>query len=288
MQALRAATILFIFFVGTVAGMPWQSSALRFKLARRKTFPNRYHRWLCRLFGIRVTVIGTPVQDRGVLMVANHTSYFDIIVLSGTSRVSFVAKKEVSTWPFFGTLARLQETVFVQRNRRSQTGAARDELQRRLREGDALVLFPEGTSSDGNRVLPFRTALMGAAECEVGKDPDGRVQHVPVQPVSVSYVGLNGVPMGRENRPLFAWYGDMDLVPHLWEAVKTGPFDAVVEFHPPLTVDVAGDRKALAAMTESIVRAGQARALAGLYWDTPHTKPVRRFGRPGKLAKASA
>ena len=136
MQALRAATILFIFFVTTVAGMPWQSSAVRFKLARRKTFPNRYHRWLCRLFGIRVTVIGTPVRDRGVLMVANHTSYFDIIVLSGTARISFVAKKEVAAWPFFGTLARLQETVFVQRDRRSQTGATRDELQRRLREGD--------------------------------------------------------------------------------------------------------------------------------------------------------
>jgi 1-acyl-sn-glycerol-3-phosphate acyltransferase len=157
-----------------------------------------------------------------------------------------------------------------------------------LREGDALVLFPEGTSSDGNRVLPFRTALMSAAECEVGKDAEGRPQHVPVQPVSISYVGLNGVPMGRENRPLFAWYGDMDLVPHLWEAVKTGPFDAVVEFHPPLTINVAGDRKALAAMTEAIVRAGQARALAGLYWDAPHAKPARRFGRPGKLAKAAA
>lgn len=287
MQALRAATILSIFFFATVVGMPWQLSAVRFKLARRKTFPHRYHRWLCRLFGINVTVIGTAVQDRGVLMVANHTSYFDIIVLSGIARVSFVAKKEVSAWPFFGTLARLQETVFVQRDRRSQTGAARDALQRRLREGDALVLFPEGTSSDGNRVLPFRTALMGAAECEMGKDAKGRVQHVSVQPVSISYVGLNGVPMGRENRPLFAWYGDMDLVPHLWEAVKTGPFDAVVEFHPPLTVDVAGDRKALAAMTEAIVRAGQARALAGLYWDTPHTKPVRRFRRSGKLAGAS-
>src|SRR6185503_10768302 len=188
-----------------------------------------------------------------------------------------VAKKEVSTWPFFGTLARLQETVFVQRDRRSQTGAARDALQKRLREGDALVLFPEGTSSDGNRVLPFRTALMGAAECEVGTDTEGHLHHVTVQPVSVSYVGLNGVPMGRENRPLIAWYGDMELVPHLWEAVKTGPFDAVVEFHEPLTIDNAGDRKALAAMTEAIVRAGQARALAGLYWDMPTTKPVRQF-----------
>lgn len=287
MQSLRAATILLVFFVATVAGMPWQWSALRLKLPRRKTFPHRYHRWLCRLFGIRVTVIGEPVQDRGVLMVANHTSYFDIIVLSRAARVAFVAKKEVGSWPFFGTLARLQETVFVERGRRSQTGAARDDIRKRLLDGDALVLFPEGTSNDGNRVLPFRSALMGAAECEVGKDAEGRVQHVPVQPVSISYVGLNGVPMGRENRPLFAWYGDMDLVPHLWEAVKTGPFDAVVEFHAPMTVDQVGDRKALAATAEAIVRAGQARALSGAYWDAPHTKPARP-SRRRQLSKAPA
>lgn len=268
MQSLRAATILSVFFFATVLGIPWQAIAVRFRLSRRKSFPNRYHRWLCRLFGIRVTVVGTPIQDTGVLMTANHTSYFDILVLSGAARVSFVAKKEVNSWPFFGTLARLQETVFVEREKRSQAAAAREEIRRRLTDGDALVLFPEGTSDDGNRVLPFRSALMGAAESEVGRDPQGQIQYVPVQPVSVTYVGLNGIPMGRENRPLFAWYGDMDLVPHLWEAVKAGPFDAVVEFHTPITIPAAGDRKVLSAAAEAAVRAGQARALAGAYWDS--------------------
>jgi 1-acyl-sn-glycerol-3-phosphate acyltransferase len=81
--------------------------------------------------------------------------------------------------------------------------------------------------------------------------------------VSVAYVGLYGMPMGRENRPLFAWYGDMDLVPHLIEAVKTGPIDVVVEFHEPITIDQVGGRKKLAAVTETIVREGQTRALRG-------------------------
>lgn len=263
MPSIRAAIILFIFVTATVAGIPWQGSALRFKLARRKTFPNRYHRWLTKLFGFRITVVGTPIQDRGVLMVANHTSYWDILILSGTARLSFVAKKEVGTWPFFGTMARLQETVFVDRERRTSVGESRNEIRDRLRDGDALVLFPEGTSNDGNFVLPFKSALMGAAESEVGIDAQGHVQHVPVQPVSVSYVGLHGIPMGRENRPLFAWYGDMDLIPHLWESVKTGPMDIVVEFHPPLTVDSAGGRKRLAQQVEKTIREGQARALAG-------------------------
>jgi 1-acyl-sn-glycerol-3-phosphate acyltransferase len=288
MASVRAAVILAIFVVVTLVLIPWQWSAVKFRLARRKRFPHRYHKRLCRLFGIRLTVIGTPVQDRGVLMVSNHTSYFDIIVLSGAARVSFVAKQDVNSWPFFGTLARLQETVFVKREARSQTGAARDEIRDRLRQGDALVLFPEGTSDDGNAVLPFRSALMGAAEAEVGTGDMGQVKHVPVQPVSVSYFGLHGIPMGRENRPLFAWYGDMELVPHLWEAIKSGPLDAVIEFHPPMTVDSVGGRKALAVAAERIVREGQVRALAGLYQEGAKARHASEDGAAPGLAPAIA
>lgn len=272
MQTLRAIGILAVFLTVTLLGIVWQSSALRFGLKRRKTFPNRYHRFLCRLFGIRLRVIGTPVQNEGVLMVANHTSWFDILIFSAAARVSFVAKAEVATWPFFSTLARLQETVFVERTRRSQTAVARDQIRDRLIAGDALVLFPEGTSNDGNRVLQFKSALMGAVEATVGVDGLGRERHVMVQPVSTAYVGLHGMPMGRENRPLFAWYGDMELVPHLWEALKTGPIDVVIEFHAPLSVDTIGGRKELASVAESIVRRGQARALAG--WAEAPDAPV--------------
>ena len=269
MQTLRGIFILAVFLVTALATVPWQSSAIYFKLKRRKTLPNRYSSFLCRLFGLRVTMIGRPVQDRGVLMVANHTSYLDIIVLGGAARVSFVAKSEVNSWPFFGLMARLYETVFVERSRRSQAGVARDQLRVRLQAGDALVLFPEGTSNDGNRVLPFKSALMGAVEAEIGTDAAGRVTHVPVQPVSISYVGFHGMPMGRENRPLFAWYGDMELVPHLWEAVTAGPIDVVVEFHPPMSIDDMGGRKPLAARAEAVVRKGQARALAGVVNTAP-------------------
>lgn len=288
MQSIRAAAILFAFLVLTVVLIPWQESALHFKLRRRKTFPNRFHRILCRLFGFNIIVIGTPIQGRGVLMAANHTSYFDILVMSGTARISFVAKSEVAGWPLFGTLARLQETVFVERARRTQVGQVRDQLRERLIEGDALVLFPEGTSNDGNEVLPFKSALMGAVETEIGTDAQGRPIHVPVQPVSITYVGLNGIPMGRENRPLFAWYGDMDLMPHLWEAVKTGPIDVVIEFHPPLSVDTVGGRKALAATAHAIVREGQVRALAGNYYGRGESAVPATAGGKAELAEAPA
>jgi 1-acyl-sn-glycerol-3-phosphate acyltransferase len=282
MQSLRAASILFVFLFTSAFVIPTQMFGLRFKTFGYRRMPFLYQRFLCRLFGLRVHVVGTPVQDRGVLMVSNHTSYLDVIAIGGSANVSFVAKSEVAGWALFGTFARLQRTVFVERQRRSQTGEARDLIAARLREGDALVLFPEGTSDDGNRVLPFKSALMGAAETDVGTD--GHVVHVPVQPVSITYIGVHGLPMGREYRPLFAWYADMDLVPHLWESLVTGPVDVVLEFHPPLSVDSVGGRKKLAAVAEEIVRRGQVRALAGTA-EAPAKAP--ESGEQAGLAQAA-
>ena len=288
MQAFRAAVILSVFVFLCLILIPWQESALYFKLKRRKTFPNRFHGVLCKLFGLNLIVIGKPIQGRGVLMVANHTSYFDILILSGIARISFVAKSEVAGWPLFGTLARLQETVFVERAKRSKIGEVSDRIRERLVEGDALMLFPEGTSNDGNQVLPFKSALMGSVETEIGKDANGNPIHVPVQPVSLAYIGLHGLPMGRENRPMFAWYGDMELMPHLWEAIKLGPIDVVIEFHQPITVDMTGGRKALAAQAEAIVRRGQARALAGTYQSRPDTAGTAAPAEKSAFAEAAA
>jgi len=287
MQTLRAGAIITVFLLVTVAGIPYQSLALRFGWKSRKTFPNAYHRFMARLFGVRIKMIGNPLTGEGVLIVANHTSWLDIIVFSALGHVSFVAKAEVASWPFFSTLAKLQETVFVERTRRHATGQARDQIRERLLAGDTLILFPEGTSNDGNAVLNFKSALMGAVEARLS-DGKGGERAVRVQPVSTAYVGLHGIPMGRENRALFAWYGDMELVPHLWEAVKTGPIDVVVEFHPPMDVDQVGGRKALAARTEAIVRRGQAHALAGLSGPTTRdAAPLKSTGR-AELAQAIA
>jgi len=269
LPSIRAAFALGVFLLSAAITIPWQTLCLAVKGLGYKTFPNWYQRQLARLFGIHVRVYGEPIQDRGVLMVANHTSYLDILAIGGSAKLSFVAKAEVEKWPLFGTFAKLQRTVFVVRERRSQTGDARDQIRARLLDGDALMLFPEGTSNDGNRVLPFKSALMGAAEVVIGHDANGKPLYPPVQPVSVAYVGVHGLPMGRENRPLYAWYGDMDLVPHLWESLTTGPLDVVIQFHPPLYVDQVGGRKALAQKAEAIVRAGQAQLLAGRMPETP-------------------
>ena len=255
MPTLRAAVILAVFLIVTLILIPWQWLLLRLRRPSRRTFPHSYHRFVARLFGIHIRVVGTP-PARATLLLASHSSWMDIVIFSAVAPLSFIAKSEVNSWPFFGTLARLQRTVFVTRARRSETGVARDAIAQRLAEGDVLVLFPEGTSNDGNSVLPFKSALLAAADTTLD---DGR--KVPVQPVSTAYVARQGIPMGRENRPLYAWYGDMELVPHLWEALKAGPLDVIVQFHEPLP---AMDRKELAKIAWETVRKGQAAALAGI------------------------
>ncbi len=252
MPRLRAVCLALAFLGLTLLSIPIQYFAMRFKLKLRKRYPLIYQRMLCKVFGIRITVIGEPVRDRGVLMVANHTGYWDVVVVGAIVPVSFVAKSEVASWPFFGMMAKLQRSVFVERARRNRAGEARDVLRDRLQDGDALVLFPEGTSTDGNRVIAFKSALMGAVESKI--KAEGHEEFVPVQPVSISYVALHGFPMGRENSPLFAWYGDMELLPHVWESLKAGPFEVVVEFHPPLTAKPGFGRKQITRLAEAVVR----------------------------------
>lgn len=237
----------------TLPLMPLQQVFVWFWPKMARVFPMYYHRLVCRILGMRVEVTGLPPLKGPLLIVSNHVSWLDIVVLSAMAPVSFVAKKEVASWPFFGTLARLQRTVFVDRGRRHATGEARDDLRERLKSGDILVLFPEGTSSDGRRVLPFKSSFFGAAE----------VDGVLVQPVSIAYRSHRNLPMNRRLMPSYAWYGDMELPPHLVEALETGPVEVAVICHHPLSLSGELNRKALARHAETEVRKGVSLALHG-------------------------
>jgi 1-acyl-sn-glycerol-3-phosphate acyltransferase len=203
-----------------------------------------------------VTVVGAPAGARPTLYVANHTSYLDIEILGGVIEGAFVAKSEVSRWPFVGWLAKLQRTVFVDR-RVHTTHRQRDAVVDRLKERGNLILFPEGTSADGTRVLPFKSALFAAVHGANLGFP------VTVQPVSVAYVRLDGIPIGRSYRPFLAWYGDMEMAPHLWTALGLGVVEVTVQFHDPVEVDSFPTRKALAEHCWRVVQSGMASALAG-------------------------
>ncbi len=204
---------------------------------------------MCRILGLRVRIEGDR-PTAPVLLVSNHVSWVDIPVLSAALPVSFVAKAEVATWPFFGTLARLQRSVFINRQRRHQTGKSRDELSERLGRADAIVLFPEGTSHTGKAVLDFKSSYFGAVENS----------DTPVVPVVLAYHKLHGLPVTGRQRPSLAWYGDMDLLPHLWDFLKQGPVEVTVRFLEPLP---RGGRKVLAREAESRIRTGLVEMLHG-------------------------
>jgi len=259
---------LVLYFTWTLSLMPIQWAGLALRCRWAETLPAFYHRWCCRMLGFRVRLIGTPTDQRPVLFAANHVSYTDITILGSLIRGSFIAKAEVAKWPFFGCLAKLQRTVFVDRQIRS-AAIQRDAISERLVGGEALILFPEGTSGDGNRPLPFKTALFGAAE--------KKAESVVVQPVSLAYTRLDGIPMGRSLRPFFSWYGEVGLVPHLWSMIGLGTVEVVVQFHPPTFLADCGSRKALAGYCYARIAGGMAGALHGRLQPMP--KPPARAAR---------
>ena len=197
------------------------------------------------LLGMKHRVIGRPIRGQGAV-VANHSSWLDIFALNARQQVYFVSKSEVAGWPGIGWLARATGTVFIVRDRRraaEQVGLFRD----RLAAGHQLLFFPEGTSTDGRQVLPFKPTLFAAFLGE-----EAATQRI--QPVSVVY----HAPEGEDPR-FYGWWGTMDFAPHLLTALaarRNGTVELV--YHPPVNVADYPDRKALAKALEHIVRTGHA------------------------------
>lgn len=258
LDRLRMGAILALVALVTLVGIPLQWAALKLKLPLRRHVPTLFHRIVLKLIGVRVRVTGAPAQGRPLLLLSNHCSWLDICVLGSLFPLFFVAKSEVAGWPVIGLLAALQRTVFVDRQKRSATGAVNREIAARLGEGDPVVLFAEGTSSDGNRVLPFRSALVGAV-----RDAFDGERHVLVQPMALAYVRLQGVPMGRAHRPVAAWTGDLDLAPHLLEVLRQGALDVEIRFGHARMLDGAADRKRVTRDCEDEVRALVTDTLSG-------------------------
>ncbi len=256
---IRALFIAVVFFTMTPLLISIQWLLGKLGLPGWGFICSNYYRLLRSLLRIRVRVEGSPVHDRAVLFVSNHASWVDIVVIGSLAPVAFVAKSEVRKWPLVGVTAEIQRTVFVDRNRRHQTADAVGEMVSRLKGGTSVVLFAEGTSSDGNRVLPFRSALLGAVKHVAAHNETAG--DILIQPMSISYVCTHGIPLGRQHRPLVAWYGDLDFVPHIRELIARGAVDAVVSYGEPVKIDAAVDRKALTRRLEGTVRGMMAAAL---------------------------
>ena len=268
---IRASIALTLLAGWTALLLPIQIVAVLFRLPIARVVPALYHRGNCKLIGIDVRRTGAPSVDPPALFVCNHASYLDIVVLSTLLDASFVAKSEVAKWPLFGLLAKLVNTIFVER-RPSRSGAHRNEMRERMEDGRSLILFPEGTSTDGNRVLPFNSTFFAIVEEPIGGEP------IPVQPISLAYTRYNNLPMSRRERPYLTWYGDTAMVSHLLRLLTIGRATVEVTFHPPVTIEAFGTRKALAAACGETVSVGLSRLLSGRsdHGDVPATASLRR------------
>lgn len=241
---VRAVRRIAVMLLWTLLALPIQLVLVMLPGRASLGFARFYWRSVAWLIGLRIQVVGEPAQGGSALFVSNHSSWLDVVVLGATLEASFVAKQEVSRWPVVRTIARLGRTVFVSRSR-TQTKGEAGAIGERLAAGDSIILFPEGTTSDGGRVLPFRSAFLSVAD-------KARV----VQPVSVVFDRLAGLPACRRDRPLFAWYGDMDLGAHVWRLARRPGARATVVLHRPLDPAAYPDRKALTAACAEVVAEG--------------------------------
>lgn len=258
--AVRLILVFSAFITLTLALLPVQMVALGFGLSVMRRLPRWWHRMMCGVIGLKVRPHGAMNPERPLLLVSNHVSWKDILVLGSVADVVFIAKSEVRTWPVLGWLARLQRSVFVEREERRKTGTQISDVSERLLAGDVVVLFAEGTTSDGNRVMPFKSSLFGAASAALAIAPEGKVH---IQPVSIAYVGIHGLPMGRYHRPVAAWPGDVALGPHLIRVIREGALEVDVVFGDAIVFDAQSDRKKTARHIEAQVRAGLSAALQG-------------------------
>ena len=243
-RRLRACRRGAALIVMTLPSMLIQAICLALPGRAKVVFPLLYWRQFAWLLGLDVRVVGelaSKHSPRPIIFVSNHSSWVDIPVVGGVLPGPFVSKEDVEKWPVVRTIARLGRTIFVSRQR-GATARERDSMQAVLNGGDNLILFPEGTSSDGSRVLPFRSSFFAVAEAKGVNDPSRRPL---IQPVSVVYDRLNGLPAGRSSRPVFAWYGDMDIASHFWRMTQNLDMRVTVLLHAPLDPALFPDRKSL-------------------------------------------
>lgn len=268
MKSLAPGAILrlSLLTLSTFALLPAQLVVMRLLPSRGAAIPRLFHRITCRCLGVRRRVRGTPPPaGSSGLIVANHVSWLDISVLGAERPVCFVAKSEVAGWPVIGFLARLQRTVFIDRSRRAATADAAAQMGARLSAGEAVVLFAEGTTGDGTRILPLRSSLLGAAHEALGKngaEPDSGAD-IAVYPLTISYTGFHGIAGGRAERTALAWYGDTELAPHLRAVLGIGAIDVELAWGEPIAMGRRTSRKEATRLAEAAIRKARQETVSG-------------------------
>jgi len=245
---LRMLTRLVLALLWTLPSMLFQSVLMLLPGRGPEWFARIYWAGVRRILGLRLTVVGQLAEGRPIVFIANHCSWIDIVALGSVLPGCFVSKADVAGWPLVGWIAKLGRTIFVSRHRATME-RERADMHARLAAGDNIILFPEGTTSDGVRILPFQSGFLAIAEAPA---------RPVIQVVTIVYDGLDGLPVRRRDRPEISWYGDMDMAGHFPKIGRRWMFHATVILDPPLNYAAFGNRKILSAAVKARLEANAA------------------------------
>lgn len=229
---------------------------------------------LTRICEVRLHVSSEPTDKRPLVLVSNHISYMDTVILAGIMPVCFTPKLDVASWPAIGSICKICGCVFVERTP-GKIQQTREVLKHTL-SNRVVCLYPEATTGNGLEMHNFKSGFFSLAEEQIdGKD-------VVIQPVAIVYKGIRGMPIDRSQWPDIAWYGDMDLVPHLWGFLKLSCIDVELAFLEPVTLSKFDDRKGLAKHCQrkiaDYLEASRGKALMTRRQKSRFSLPFKRSG----------
>ncbi len=242
MRSLIAIFKIFIFLLLCLFCLITQG--IVHSLFRNASFYRAVPTFFCKtgkaIFRIKTTIRGDIAPTENVIYVANHISDMDIPVLGSILPVSFISKADVRNWPIFGQLASINKTVYIERSRDAVQRCIKD-IDEALEDTGALILFPEGTSTDGSDVIPFKSSLFELFLSDKLKDK------LMVQPVTITLTHTNGKPVQTiEDRDIYGYYGDIEMLPHIWNLAKSKGAHLIVDFMPPHHAKEFDNRKEFA------------------------------------------
>ncbi|MEO6396219.1 MAG: lysophospholipid acyltransferase family protein [Devosia sp.] len=257
----RTLFFIFVYLPVMIVGVPLQFIITRLGLFWN--FPTMlFHRLGCIFLGLRVKTLGQPLHNRPTLLLSNHISWTDIIAIGSVADVTFVSKMGVRNTFFVGFMASLQRTLYVDYGRRQDAGRTSREIGKRLAKSGAVLLFAEGHRDLGDHVQPFRSALVGAAQAAM---TEGGATDVAIQPVTIAYTHLQGLPVSRNERPDISGMNARGFRQVVSNLLTSGVKDVTIAFGAPIPFDAGSDRKLLTRQAEIQVR----RMLVGLNRSQP-------------------
>ena len=251
MRSLRLFSILLCLIIFIIITIPIQFLLNIFQLKLKNTYPLLFYKVIKNIVGINIDTEGFEriiQKDTGTLYIANHVSWFDILCLGSILNARFIAKKEVASMGIFGFLAKLSNTFFIDNSNKNKIYEYNNFIREKLINGESLILFPEGTTSDGNSIRKFKSSLF---ECINSSE-----SLINVQPISICYVRKNNLPMGIYSRRFIAWVGETSMVNSMKEFLSSGSITVNLIFHPKVSMKQFSDRKELSSFCEEQILIG--------------------------------